>query len=123
MKSDKTVVATFEKDRFAAFRPSERSEGPPNRKKSFLGKLRIFSSADPTNTTRLASGSGVAIDLDEMTNKEKKENKNLNLGGTHSGDLTEEAIVFTCWIAIEAEHRLRHKIIDLLEEIAEHFKE
>lgn len=38
-----------------------------------------------------------------------------------SSDLIEEAIVFTCWMAIEADHRLRHSIIDTLIEIAEEF--
>jgi len=59
-------------------------------------------------------------DVDKLSDKLTRD---LNLGGSHSTDLTEEAIAFTCWIAIEAEHRLRYKILDLLEEIAEYFKE
>lgn len=55
--------------------------------------------------------------------KQKKETAKLNPKGPHSGNLTEEIIVFTCWIAVEGEHRLRYKIFDLLEEIAEYFKE
>lgn len=51
--------------------------------------------------------------------KTKKPSKNLNPGGHHAGNITEEAIVFTCWAAVEAEHRLRHKLEDLAEEIGE----
>ena len=49
--------------------------------------------------------------------------RDLNLQGLHSGDLTEEAVAFTCWIAVEAEHRLRYKVFDLLEEVAESLQE
>lgn len=55
--------------------------------------------------------------------KGEKPDKILNLDGPHSGNLLEEAIVFTCWMAFEGEHRLRWKILDLLEEVAETFGE
>ena len=55
----------------------------------------------------------------EKTKREKKRTKNLNLDGQHSGDLLEEAMVFTCWIALESEHRLRYKILDVLQQIGE----
>lgn len=45
--------------------------------------------------------------------------KNVHLGGEHVGNLTEEVIAFTCWMIIEAEHRLRYKIFDLLQEVGE----
>jgi hypothetical protein len=48
-----------------------------------------------------------------------KANKNVNLDGPHTGDLLEETIVLTCWSAVEAEHRLRYKLLDLLQEIGE----
>jgi hypothetical protein len=59
----------------------------------------------------------------DMSKFSDKLTKDLNLQGLHSGEITEEAIAFTCWIATEAEHRLRYKILDLIEEIAEQFKE
>jgi hypothetical protein len=48
--------------------------------------------------------------------------RDLNLQGSHSGGITEESIAFTCWIAVEAERRLRYKIFDLIKEITEEFK-
>ena len=56
---------------------------------------------------------------DIVESKRTKPDKILNLEGSHSGSLLEEAIIFTCWMAIESEHRMRWKIIDLLEEIGE----
>ncbi|KAH6973091.1 hypothetical protein BKA56DRAFT_635041 [Ilyonectria sp. MPI-CAGE-AT-0026] len=108
----KRILATVEKDRWAFVRPSERTGVPPNKKKSLVGTLRIYPAAyteAASETDQLKQGSDTTI--------------NLNAGGSHSGNITEEAIVLTCWIAVEAEHRLRHKIFDLLEEIAEEFQE
>lgn len=51
--------------------------------------------------------------------KAGKANKNVNLEGPHCGNLLEETIVLTCWCAVEAEHRLRYKVIDILQEIGE----
>jgi hypothetical protein len=45
--------------------------------------------------------------------------KRANFSGTHAGNLLADAIVMTCWATAEAEHRLRHKLLDLLQEIAE----
>ncbi|KAJ6063542.1 hypothetical protein N7499_012222 [Penicillium canescens] len=45
--------------------------------------------------------------------------QDLNLHGTHAGNLTADAIALTCWIVVEAEHRLRYKVLDLFEEIGE----
>ncbi|KPM36924.1 hypothetical protein AK830_g9645 [Neonectria ditissima] len=133
LDSDMNVLATISKDRWASFRPSERTDAPPNRKKSLVGTLHIYPAAytkiSLSEQERIGLGSGgrIVANSDEPhcwnMGKGGEDSKNLNLGGSHSGDLTEEAIVLTCWIAIEAEHRLRHKIFDLLEEIAEEFKE
>ncbi|KAL2108530.1 hypothetical protein VUR80DRAFT_3693 [Thermomyces stellatus] len=115
VNADNVVVATFEKDRWCSFRRSEKCEGTPNKKKTYTGTLRIYAPSQPAPAfDPPSSGPGGAANAGE-----EKETKNLNLGGPHSGDLTEEAIAFTCWIAVEAEHRLRYKIFDLLEEVGE----
>ena len=111
VNADNVVIATFEKDRWCSFKSSEKCEGTPNKKKTYTGTLRIYTSTHPAPVIN-ASSCGIK-------DGDKKANKNVNLGGAHSGDLTEEAIVFTCWMAVEAEHRLRYKIFDLLEEIGE----
>ena len=87
----------------------------------FLGTLRRYPAADaPSAATMLESIQSPSFPQD--TSKfSKKLTRGLNLQGSHSGDITEEAIAFTCWIAVEAEHRLRYKIFDLIEEIAESF--
>ncbi|KAK7402699.1 hypothetical protein QQX98_011563 [Neonectria punicea] len=131
--SDKNVLATINKDRWASFRASERTDAPPNRKKSLVGALQIYPAAYTKTTPserelmKLGGGGTITVNQDEphcwnMGNSGEG-SLNMNAGGTHSGNLTEEAIVLTCWIAVEAEHRLRHKIFDLLEEIAEELKE
>lgn len=45
--------------------------------------------------------------------------QDLNAHGFHAGNLTEDTIALTCWIVVETEHRLRYKLLDLLEEIGE----
>ncbi|KAH7126112.1 hypothetical protein EDB81DRAFT_203561 [Dactylonectria macrodidyma] len=130
--SNKRVLATVEKDRWAFIRPSERPGVPPNKKKKFVGTLRIYPTAYMSGSAegaQVKQGSGTTITANQDEphcwdmGEKSDESKNLNVGGSHSGDLTEEAIVLTCWIAMEGEHRIRHKIIDLIEEIAENFKE
>lgn len=49
----------------------------------------------------------------------KKLTRDFDPPGSHIGDIVEEAIAFTCLIAIEVEHRLRYKILDLIQEIVE----
>lgn len=130
--SDRNVLATVNKDRWASFRASERTD-TPNRKKSLVGALHIYPAAYTKTTSseqerlRLGSGGTIVANQDEShcwnMGKSGEDSPSMNAGGSHSGNLIEEAIVLTCWIAIEAEHRLRHKIFDLLEEIAEEFKE
>ncbi|KAF7554372.1 hypothetical protein G7Z17_g2974 [Cylindrodendrum hubeiense] len=130
--SNNHVIATIEKDRWSCFRPSERTDGPPNKKKSLVGVLRIYpaaytKAAPEPDQLKQASGTTIVAKQDEPhcwnMGEVGEESQNLNIGGSHSGNVTEDAIGLTGWIAMEAEHRLRHKIIDLLEEIAEEFKE
>lgn len=122
VSSDGTVIATLEKDRWATYRRSEKTGQPPNKKKSLLGSLRIYSLPE-CNTENLQLPPKYEAAMNVEVSKQKKETAKLNPKGPHSGNLTEEIIVFTCWIAVEGEHRLRYKIFDLLEEIAEYFKE
>jgi len=126
VNSDNIVIATFEKERWASFKASEKVGAPPNKRRTFLGKLQIFPTAyvGVTTAERLTKKEDVLTEnmnkvSDKMLQKKTKEDKILNLDGAHSGNLLEEAIVFTCWIAVEGEHRLRWKILDLLEEVAE----
>ncbi|KAL2186134.1 hypothetical protein L209DRAFT_688301 [Thermothelomyces heterothallicus CBS 203.75] len=117
--ADNNIVATFEKDRWASCKRSEKLGRPPNKKRLFLGTLqRYYPAADAPPPAAVleavrSAGPDAAYGLPE------KLTKHLNLQGSHSGDLTEEAIAFTCWIAVEAEHRLRYKIFDLIEEVLE----
>ncbi|KAM0424212.1 hypothetical protein ACHAPT_010584 [Fusarium lateritium] len=120
VSSDGTVIATLEKDRWATFKRSEKAGEPPNKKKSLLGSLCIYSLPE-CNTEGLQLPA--KYQAGHVPGNQKKERAKLNPTGPHSGNLTEETIVFTCWIAIEAEHRLRYKIFDLIEEVAEYFKE
>lgn len=114
VNADNVVIATFQKDRWSTFRRSEKCEGTPNKKKTYTGTLRIYPPTHPAPAFNPSDHGPAGPET-----KNDKTTKNLNLGGPHSGDLTEEAIAFTCWVAVEAEHRLRYKIIDLLEEIGE----
>ncbi|KAH7137408.1 hypothetical protein B0J13DRAFT_677426 [Dactylonectria estremocensis] len=122
VNSQNVVVATFEKNRWVSFQKAERTEDLANKKKSFLGTLSIYPSEYPTTVSCIDHAKQVA-EQDELDTTKKpkpeKHTKYINLDGPHAGELTEETIVFTCWIAIEAEHRLRYKIFDLLQEIAE----
>lgn len=119
------VVATLEKDRWASYKSSVKTNGPPNKSKTLLGTLSIHTntlipiSSSEISSLDAAKESELISSGQEKSKREQKLRKNLNLDGPHSGDLVEEAIVLTCWIALEAEHRLRYKILDLLEEIGE----
>ncbi|KAL6234008.1 hypothetical protein BDW75DRAFT_174565 [Aspergillus navahoensis] len=122
--SDHALIATFEKGILGS-RKSIRTGGPPNKSKTLLGKLRIYNTPvdtakQPVETgnvqlTRLIS----QVDVAKTKPSDIKDEEHLNPDGAHSGNLTEDAIVFTCWIAVEAEHRVRCKIPDFLEEVAE----
>jgi hypothetical protein len=112
-----------------SYKPSEKPGNPHNKKKSFVGTLSIWPAAKRATTVDVAAAQSNSTasqskskvdDIDHVVsgNRNKLE-ANVNLGGRHSGDLTEEVIAFTCWMAVEAEHRLRYKIFDLIEEVAE----
>ena len=103
-------------------------DGHPNKKKRYIGQLRIYDAANtfrPTtdaqgsaaNGSRIANMTGRVDDFSSSMGKHK--NKPVNPSGSHSGNYLEEMIAFSCWIVVEAEHRLRHKILDFLEEVGE----
>ncbi|KAK4127821.1 hypothetical protein N657DRAFT_565928 [Parathielavia appendiculata] len=111
------IIATFQKDRWVSYKSSEKVGSPPNKTRSLLGKLRRYPAPGAPPADEIID-SIRSLPPDE-SKFDKKLVKQLNLQGPHSGDLTEEAIAFTCWIVVEGEHRLRYKIFDLLEEVAE----
>ncbi|CAI4214139.1 unnamed protein product [Parascedosporium putredinis] len=134
------IIATYEKDRWASFKRAEKVGAPPNKRRKFLGTLTTFLPSQPNpvsaaaravDTTTVVAKDGGSTEHLNQSNEEslitqepkkkkaEKPDKILNLDGPHSGDLLEEAVVFTCWMAFEGEHRLRWKILDLLEEVAE----
>ncbi|KAL4866276.1 hypothetical protein BDV12DRAFT_210623 [Aspergillus spectabilis] len=127
--SDHALIATFEKG-FLGCPESIRTGGPPNKSKSLLGNLKLY---DPPNFTFINK---IPTQHDKITNfmaqvdahntkpsDIKDDEKDLNPDGKHSADLFEEAIAFTCWIVVEAEHRLRYKIPEFLEEVAENISD
>ncbi|GAB1319297.1 HNH nuclease domain-containing protein [Madurella fahalii] len=116
--ANNNIIATFEKDRWASYKKSERLGYPPNKKRLFLGKLRRYPAADAPSAAAVLENIRLSSPQDASGFSEKL-TRDLNLQGPQSGDITEEAIAFTCWIAVEAEHRLRYKIFDLIEEIVE----
>ncbi|KAK5659480.1 hypothetical protein OQA88_681 [Cercophora sp. LCS_1] len=116
------VIATFEKDRWASYKRSEKLGRPPNKKRQFLGTLR-WSSAPDASDVEVLEHIRSHPDSKDAPKLNKKLTKDLNLQGPHSGNIVKESIAFTCWIAVEAEHRLRYKILDLIEEVAESFGE
>lgn len=123
------VVATFEKDRWASYKPGKKTSIFPHKKRSYIGTLSIHGTGQEATTEEVkqyyqdaaAQTRRTALDdLDHrLTGNKAKEDENINLEGRHKGDLTEEAIAFTCWMVVEAEHRLRYRIFDLLAEVAE----
>ncbi|KAI9370455.1 hypothetical protein BJX61DRAFT_544583 [Aspergillus egyptiacus] len=121
--SDHALIATFEKG-LVGSREYIKTGEPPNKSKTRLGSLKIYHPHD-TAEHRIHSPQDnltsfmAHIDAGMTVPSGDEDQKHLNLDGHHSGNLTEEAIAFTCWIVVEAEHRLRCKIPDLLEEVAE----
>ena len=112
----------FEKDRWASYKRSEKVGHPPNKKRQLLGTLRRYPPPqEPSAAAMLESIRSSAFPEGAPGNFSKKLMRDLHLQGSHSGDVKEEAIAFTCWIAVEAEHRLRYKILDFIEEVAEYF--
>ncbi|RDW93649.1 uncharacterized protein DSM5745_00971 [Aspergillus mulundensis] len=125
--SDHALIATFEK-RPLGSRKTVRTGGPPNKSKTLLGQLRLYSFPDeppkhPTDVHKNHSPSFMTrVDAASTKPSDVKDERDLNSHGLHLGNLTEDAIAFTCWIVVEAEHRLRCKIPDFLEEAAENME-
>ncbi|OAX82859.1 hypothetical protein ACJ72_02788 [Emergomyces africanus] len=125
--TDHTLIATFEKRRSAHYRHSIKTGLPPNKKKLFIGALRVYEDAytPPTGDNHDAGGSSMAAftaKVDALASNPRggsKDEKDLNPDGLHVGNLTEDMIILSCWIVIEAEHRLRYKVFDFLEEVGE----
>lgn len=94
-----------------------------------MGTLSIYPAAKRATTLdmRRYNSAGIQSKVDNidhtMSGNKGKLEKNVNLGGEHVGNLTEEVIAFTGWMIAEAEHRLRYKILDVLQEIGEHLGE
>lgn len=111
---DHALIATFEKKHFG------RNTGPGmdgKGKKRPIGALRIYRAAYDRPQT------GKVVDIDGENTPEirlaPRHRAGSNMTGTHTGDIFEEAVVMACWAAIEAEHRIRHTILDILKQIAE----
>ncbi|KAK7427756.1 hypothetical protein QQZ08_005694 [Neonectria magnoliae] len=123
VNSDNEVVATFEKDRWASVKKAEKTTDSANKKKSYLGTLSIYPSAYSDSTVSCIDHTKNNPPQDQCDNIRKRKNANAtkdpNLDRAHSGDLTEEAIVVTYWVVIEAEHRLHYKVFDVLQAIGE----
>ncbi|KAL2871027.1 uncharacterized protein BJX67DRAFT_377637 [Aspergillus lucknowensis] len=122
--SDHALIATFER-RLLVLPRSIKTGGPPNKSKSFLGTLTVYDRSNPVGTHGgngrydLVTNLMAHVDAANTKPSDLKDEENLNPDGTHAGNLTDDAIAFTCWIVVEAEHRLRHKAPDFLEEVAE----
>jgi hypothetical protein len=126
--SDGAVIASFQKSRWASFHSSIKTKNPPNKSKLFIGTLQWhgsnFSDAIKATTNQIGSRTQQILSkVDDFISGDidtkKKDEATLNADGAHAGNLLEDAITLSCWIVVEAEHRLRYKVFDLLEEIGE----
>ncbi|KAK2739196.1 hypothetical protein FQN57_006639 [Myotisia sp. PD_48] len=120
-RSDHCLIATFEKGRWSGFNPKIKTGKPPNKAKWLVGQLQFHNHPSSPEFSKGSVNTGSTIDKSVYKTHllNGKPIKNLNLDGPHSSDLLEDAMVFSCWIVVEAEHRLRYKIFDLLEEAGE----
>ncbi|KAL4945707.1 hypothetical protein BDV06DRAFT_209313 [Aspergillus oleicola] len=123
--SDHALIATFEKGLVRSLK-SVKTGTPPNKCKTPLGIFRIYDCPDRDlkqlgylKTGKLANMMVQVDAAGTVPSDIKDDERDINTDGPHSGNLTEEAIIFSCWIVVEAEHRLRAKIPDFLEEVAE----
>ncbi|OBT45581.1 hypothetical protein VE00_03532 [Pseudogymnoascus sp. WSF 3629] len=112
--SDHALIATYEKKHFG------RSAGPGmdgKGKKRPIGTLRIY----PAAYDRPQTGTVEDLNVESTPGVRlaPKHRTGSNMTGTHTGDIFEEAVVLSCWAALEAEHRIRHTILDILIAIAE----
>ncbi|KAL2822623.1 hypothetical protein BJX63DRAFT_127162 [Aspergillus granulosus] len=124
--SDHAIIATFEKDLLRS-PTSIKTGGPPNKCKTLLGNLKLYDRAGATGKhpihTEYDQLTSLMAQVDAANTKPSdiKDERDLNPSGSHSGNLVDDAIAFTCWIVVEAEHRLRFKLPDFLEEVSEEF--
>ncbi|KFX87209.1 hypothetical protein V490_08454 [Pseudogymnoascus sp. VKM F-3557] len=113
---DHALIATYDKKHWG------RSAGPGingKGKKRPIGTLRIYPAAYERPQVMMQ---GIVAGLDGEMNPIgllPKHRMGSNMTGTHTGDIFEEAVVMSCWAALEAEHKIRHLILDILIEIAE----
>ncbi|KFY59595.1 hypothetical protein V496_05630 [Pseudogymnoascus sp. VKM F-4515 (FW-2607)] len=111
---DHALIATYEKKHLG------RNAGPGmdgKGKKRPIGTLRIYPAAYERSQTVTVMGQD-----GEMAREVRlapRHRMGSNMTETHTGDIFEEAVVMTCWAALEAEHRIRHTILDILIAIAE----
>ncbi|KAL4929429.1 uncharacterized protein BDV17DRAFT_74794 [Aspergillus undulatus] len=126
--SDHALIATFDK-RPVWSQKTVKTGRPPNKCKTTLGILRLYNYSeanikDPLHwkpsklTSMMAQVDAAGTGPTDIKNDEK----DLNPHGSHSGNIMEAAIVFSCYIVIEAEHRLRAKVPDFLSEVAENIE-
>ncbi|KAL3478033.1 hypothetical protein BJX99DRAFT_256801 [Aspergillus californicus] len=119
--SDCALVATFEKGLLGSLK-TIKTGSPPNKSKTLLGKLKLYETTTASSEHPIHTQHGQHLSLIDYVDSKSinpKDKDYVSPQGPHSGNLTEEAIAFTCWIVVEAEHRLRWKIPDILAEIAE----
>ncbi|OJD28085.1 hypothetical protein ACJ73_00512 [Blastomyces percursus] len=125
--SDHTRIATVKKRRSAHYHRSIKTGQPPNKKKLFIGALRIYEEAyelpigddNGAGGSRVAAFTGKVDALASNSRSRAKDKRDVNPDGPHVGNLTEGMIMLSCWIVAEAEYRLRYKIFDVLQEIGE----
>lgn len=111
---DHALIATYEKKHFG------RNAGPGvdvKGKKRSVGALRIYPAA--YQRPQIGAVSGLDDEMAQEVGLAPRHKVGSNITGTHTGDIFEEAVVMTCWAALEAEHRIRHTILDILILIAE----
>lgn len=111
---DHALIATYEKKHFG------RSAGPRmdgKGKKTPIGMLRIYPAAYDRPQTDTVMG--LDCEMAQEIRLAPRHRMGRNMTGTHTGDIFEEAVVMACWAALEAEHRIRHTILDILIVIAE----
>lgn len=111
---DHTLIATFEKKHFG------RSAGPGmdgKGKKRPIGALRIYPAA--YDCSQAGTVMGLDSEMAQEVRVAPRHRMGSNMTGTHTGNIFEEAVVMACWAALEAEHRIRHTILDILIVIAE----
>ncbi|KXG53051.1 uncharacterized protein PGRI_001010 [Penicillium griseofulvum] len=95
-KSDDAVIAIFEKGRWASYTKSVRSEGP-NKSKQLIGKLKVSCQSAASNV---------------IVPPNHRASEDICIGAD-AGNLTADVIALTCWIAVEAEHRIRYKYLKM----------